>query len=384
MSWSAILWITAAVLLALYSILIVAYRKWFLVLKPYTLPAGVVPGTRFSIIIPARDEEEFIGKCVQYILDQEYPSELFEVIVIDDHSTDATSSIIRGLQQRYNNLQLVELAKEMKGQQLNSYKKKAIETAIGKCDGDWIITTDADCSIGSQWLLHFEAYIQQHRPVFIAAPVRFINTGSFVSIFQCLDFMSMQGITAAAVSAGFHSMCNGANLAYSRKAFLDVGGFSGIDNIASGDDMLLMHKIKKAFPGGTGYLFSQESIVATAPMPDWKSFINQRIRWASKADKYQDKGITMVLALVYLMNLAMVLLLIAGFFHPRLWLMWLLLTAVKTLVEYTFMFPVASFFRQRALMGWFAIMQPVHMLYIVIAGWLGKFGKYQWKGRTVK
>ena len=371
-------------LLALYSVLIIAYRKWFLALKPFVLPAEVVPATRFSIIIPARDEQDFIGKCVQDILTQEYPASLFEVIVIDDHSTDATAAIIRQLQQQYPNLQLVELAKEMKGQQLNSYKKKAIETAIGKCQGDWVITTDADCTIGSRWLLHIDAYIQHEKPVFIAAPVSFSNTGSFVSIFQCLDFMSMQGITAAAVSAGFHSMCNGANLAYSRQAFLEVGGFSGIDSIASGDDMLLMHKIKKAFPGGTGYLFSQEAIVSTAPMPDWKGFINQRIRWASKADKYQDKGITAVLSLVYLLNLIMLLLIPAGFADARLWLIWLGLTVAKTLIELSFMYPVARFFRQRRLLYWFGIMQPVHMLYIVIAGWLGKFGKYQWKGRTVK
>lgn len=372
------------IFLVLYAVLILYYRQWFLKLAPFRLPASVHPGIRFSIIIPARDEEKYIGACVQCILNQTYPGELFEVIVIDDHSTDATAAIVQKLQQQHSNLQLMQLSKELAGVQLNSYKKKAIEMAIARSKGDWIITTDADCVIGNEWLVSYAAYIQQYNSVFVAAPVRFTNTGNFVGIFQCLDFMSMQGITAAAVSAGFHSMCNGANLAYNKQAFFEVGGFTGIDNIASGDDMLLMHKIKKAYPSQTGYLFSPQAIVETVPMPSWKSFINQRIRWASKADKYQDKGIIAVLALVYLFNLLLLLLLVIGIFNLQvLWVVLVMIT-VKTAVELSFMRPVGAFFSQKKLLNWFAIMQPVHMLYIVVAGWLGKFGKYQWKGRTVK
>ncbi len=115
--------------------------------------------------------------------------------------------------------------------------------------------------------------------------------------------MSLQGITAASVNKGFHSMCNGANLAYKKSMFQQVKGFAGIDNIASGDDMLLMHKIYKQDAAGVKFLLSQQVIVQTEAMKDWKSFFNQRIRWASKADSYQDKRIFWVLALVYCLNL---------------------------------------------------------------------------------
>ncbi|BAV09866.1 Glycosyltransferase, catalytic subunit of cellulose synthase and poly-beta-1,6-N-acetylglucosamine synthase [Filimonas lacunae] len=374
----------SSVLLLLYAVLILFYRQWFLKLQLYVKPAGMQPATRFSVIIPARDEEEQIGACVLAILQQHYPAYLYEVIVIDDHSTDNTAAIIQQLQQTYANLHLMQLAKELQGQQLNSYKKKAIEMAIGRSTGDWIITTDADCALGPQWLATYNAYIQEQRPVFVAAPVMFSSPANFVGIFQCLDFMSMQGITAAAVSAGVHSMCNGANLAYNKEAFYAVGGFKGIDAIASGDDMLLMHKIKQAYPGKTGYIFSADAIVSTAPMPDWKSFINQRIRWASKADKYKDKAVFWVLVLVYCMNLCLLLLLLTGLIHWAFMGWALALIGIKTVVELCFLFPVARFFNQCALLNWFAIMQPFHIAYIVVAGWLGKFGKYQWKGRTVK
>lgn len=371
-------------LLLLYVVLIIYYRLWFLKLRPFVKPAAMQPETKFTVIIPARDEEKQIGACVQAILEQQYPADLFEVIVIDDHSTDSTPQIIQALQQTYSNLQLIQLAKELQGQQLNSYKKKAIEMAIGRSGGNWIITTDADCAIKPDWLAIYAAYIEQFQPVFVAAPVMFSSPRNFVGIFQCLDFMSMQGITAAAVSAGVHSMCNGANLAYNKEAFYNVGGFKGIDSIASGDDMLLMHKIKQAYPGRTGYIFSPDVIVSTAPMPDWKSFINQRIRWASKADKYKDKAVFRVLVLVYLMNAFLLALLITGFFNVYFLVYWLALIAVKTVVELFFLFPVARFFGQLPLLNWFTVMQPFHITYIVVAGWLGKFGKYQWKGRTVK
>lgn len=384
MMWMNALLIITGILLLFYVILILYYRKWFLQLPPFTLSQHRQPATRFSVIIPARNEEDQIGACVQAILDQQYPTHLYEIIVIDDHSTDATPQIITQLQERYPNVHLLSLAKELNGQQLNSYKKKAIEMAIGRSTGDWIVTTDADCQMGPHWLAAYDAYIGAQPVAFVAAPVVFNTPASFVEIFQCLDFMSMQGITAAAVSAGVHSMCNGANLAYNKQAFYQVGGFTGIDNIASGDDMLLMHKIRQAYPGQTGYIFSQEAIVSTPAMPDWKSFLNQRIRWASKADKYQDKAVFRVLALVYCFNLCLLLLPLAGIFYiPLLWAGLGAIT-IKTVVELCYLWPVGRFFGQRKLLNWFAIMQPFHIVYIVIAGWLGKFGKYQWKGRTVK
>jgi cellulose synthase/poly-beta-1,6-N-acetylglucosamine synthase-like glycosyltransferase len=196
--------------------------------------------------------------------------------------------------------------------------------------------------------------------------------------------MSLQGITAASVNNRFHSMCNGANLAYNKKVFFDVGGFAGIDNIASGEDMLLMYKVFLQHPRRVKFLLSHEVVTETLPMPDWKSFINQRIRWASKADKYDDKRIFAVLACVYLFNLSFLLLPFTWFWYPQAWILWLILFAGKTFFELRFLFPVARFYGEMKMLWWFPIMQPVHIWYTIIAGWLGKFGTYKWKGRQVK
>ncbi len=379
-----VLLITAIVLTTLYCLLIILYRRWFLELPRFEAPNNLIPQTRFSVIIPARNEAENVDQFLPSILEQQYPSELFEVIVINDHSTDDTAERVRLLQLKYSHLSLIELSDHVEQGATNAYKKKAIEIAIAQSKGDWIVTTDADCNADSAWLKQYDAYIQVKQPVFIAAPVMFFNTGTFLSIFQVLDFMSLQGITAAAVSAGSHAMCNGANLAYLKTAFYEVGQFKGIDHIASGDDMLLMQKIKQKFPGKLGYLFQEKAIIQTAAMPDWKSFLNQRIRWASKADSYQDKRIFWVLLMVYLLNLALLMLSIAASFEVNGWNHFVMLVSIKTIVELSFMIPISRFFGLIEIMGWFPLMQPFHMLYTVIAGWLGKFGSYQWKGRKLQ
>lgn len=382
MGW--LLLIIAGILFTGYALLIQTYRRWFLNAKEFKIKDSQVPRIFFSIIIPARNEEEQITNCLQTVLTQQYPSHLFEVIIINDHSTDNTAGIVQSFQQQHSNLRLINLQELLDGKQLNSYKKKAIELAIMQAKGDWIITTDADCRVKPYWLHAFATFIKEQQALFVAAPVKFINTGSFLSIFQCLDFMTLQGITIASVSNGFHSMCNGANLAYNKQVFFEAGGFAGVDNIASGDDMLLMHKVYRKYPQQVKFLLSKQVITETLPMPDWSSFFNQRIRWASKADKYDDKRIFGVLLCVYFFNLSFVVLPTMAFWYPELWMYWLLMLAAKTLIELRFLIPVANFFGEQKLLWWFPVMQPVHILYTVVAGWLGKFGSYKWKGRKVK
>lgn len=374
----------SVVLLTGYGFLIETYRRWFKSITPFKAENKEAFKTRFTIIIPARNEEENLKLYLPSVLQQNYPRELFEVIVIDDYSNDATAEVVRQFQDKYANLKLLSLKDILPDVKLNSYKKKAIEKAIEQASGDWIVTTDADCLVNKSWLQTFSAFIAENNPVFVAAPVAYFNDYSFLSVFQSLDFISLQGITAASVNKGFHSMCNGANLAYKKSMFQQVNGFAGIDNIASGDDMLLMHKIYKQDPAGVKFLLSEEAIVRTIAMPDWKSFFNQRIRWASKADSYQDKRIFWVLALVYCLNLVLLIIFFAGFFNPMFFVYWVILLLCKTLVELRFMNGVATFFGEQKLLRWFGLMQPFHITYTVIAGWLGKFGSYQWKGRKVK
>jgi cellulose synthase/poly-beta-1,6-N-acetylglucosamine synthase-like glycosyltransferase len=221
----------------------------------------------------------------------------------------------------------------------------------------------------------------QDKPVMIAAPVRVTPEHSLVGIFQSLDFLSLQGITAASVHRGFLQMCNGANLAFTADGFRAVDGYMGIDHLPTGDDMLLMEKMAGRFPGRIAYCLSRDTIVDTRPVGSVREFLRQRIRWASKAREYRDGRMFFVLLLVYLLNLAMLMLAVAACVQPSLWTSWLVLLLAKTLIESWFLYPVARFFGSAGLMAWFLPSQPLHILYTVMAGFFGQVKGYRWKGR---
>jgi len=371
----------SSVLFILYAVLIIYYRQSWLSIPTFNLQ-HFNPITSITIVIPARNEEDNIRDCLHSILAQEYPAHLFEVIVVDDHSTDNTAERVKLFTEK--NIKLISLKDFTNNDPLNSYKKKAIEIAVQQSTGSLIVTTDADCIVPNKWLLNIASFYEQHNAVFIAGPVAYHHETNFLKVFQSLDFMTMQGITGASVYKRFHSMCNGANLAYEKKAFNEVNGFKDVDNIASGDDMLLMHKIYKRYPDKVFYLKSADAIVQTMPMNTLSSFFNQRIRWASKADKYDDKRIFWVLLMVYLFNVSFIALGIFSIFNCQFLILLVSLLLLKTIVELFFLFPVAEFFNKKKLLWWFPIAQPFHIIYIIVAGWLGKFGSYRWKGREVK
>ena len=372
------------ILTIMYAIVLMAYRFWFGKMGVFQLNQieQVRPeqsATQFTVIIPARNEAANIKACVDSILNQDYPAAAFEIIVIDDFSEDDTAFIVHALSQQYPQLRLLKLADHCKDGDTLAYKKKAIEIAVAQAKGDWILTTDADCIVPPRWLLLYNAYIHQHQPCFVAAPVMFIKTAGILNQFQVLDFLALQGITAAAVGAGKHSMSNGANLGFEKAAFIAVGGYQGVDHIASGDDMFLMHKMKQTLHKPVGYLFHPDVIVLTAAMDTWKGFIMQRIRWASKARYYDDHSITMVLTLVYFFNLSFICLALMGS-----WSTLLIALAFKTFFELFFLDPVAKFFQLQPELKYFVFYQPIHIVYNIAAGLFGQLKTYSWKGRKVK
>jgi cellulose synthase/poly-beta-1,6-N-acetylglucosamine synthase-like glycosyltransferase len=378
-------------LLVPYIVLILFFRKSWLEINEF------IPARKFnenelpfvSIIIAARNEEKNIGACIQSIIDQSYPPNKFEILVTDDHSTDGTVSIIQSFKKE--NIHVFHLADYLENRVLNSYKKKSIETALRFAKGEIIVTTDADCVAPKKWVETLVDFYKEKNAAFVALLVTFRNPllndsflKKFFKIFQSLDFMTLQGTTGASVHKKFLNMCNGANLAYEKKAFYDVNGFDGIDRIASGDDMLLMHKIQQKYPDRIFFLKSKDIIVETKPVQTIKEFMNQRIRWASKTNKYTDKKIIAVLMLVYLLNAWIFILGISSFFFAKAFFLFLISIVIKIVVELFFLFPVAGFFDKKKLLWWFIPAQPFHILYTLIAGWLGIFGSYQWKGRKVK
>jgi poly-beta-1,6-N-acetyl-D-glucosamine synthase len=369
-----VLLVIISIIAVLYFILMIYYWvSWTKIPLYHASPTG---GEKISVIIPCRNEEENIVNLLNALKQQTFPEELFEVIVVDDHSTDRTAELVI----KFEKAILVRLEED----NINSYKKKAIETGVRIASGEIIVTTDADCIPDPKWLQTIAAFKNDKNAAFIAAPVQYNIDSSMLQIFQSLDFMMMQGITGASVDNKKHSICNGANLAYEKNAFFEVGGFSGIDAIASGDDMLLMQKIWKRYPDRIHYLKSRDAIVNTFPSRTWKEFFHQRVRWASKATVYDDKSIFAVLLIVYLFNLSFLSLFILAFWYSPYWIILFGLIVAKYFFELPLLLSVTSFFKQKSILKYFFILQPLHILYIIVAGWLGQFGSYEWKGRKVR
>ncbi|WP_316755926.1 glycosyltransferase family 2 protein [Pedobacter aquatilis] len=335
--------------------------------------------TKVSIIVAARDEELNISKTIDDLLAQQYPKNLTEIIIIDDHSTDRTAEIV--LSYVNQNVKLIKLNED---KALNSYKKKAIQTAIGSCSGDLIITTDADCRMGEKWLSSIVDFYQIKGYKMISSPVAYFQEHNLFERLQSLEFLYLIGLGASTIGNRKPSTCNGANLAYEKKTFYEVGGFQGIDDLASGDDELLLHKIAAKYPDKIGFLKNQDAIVYTHAKATLASFIQQRKRWASKSTRYKNKSIIVLGVFVWSFNVSILANFIAGFFIPGFFMITFYQILAKMILESLFLWNVTGFAKRRSLMVLIPLLNVLHILYIIYIGIAGNSGKYNWKGRMVR
>ena len=369
-----------------YFLIILKYIQGWGALAEWHLPVKYIPAVKVTIIVPARNEEENIVTCLESILNINYPKKLFEIIVVDDHSSDATFLLVNKFAKINPQVRLLKLTDAVKNGKNNSFKKLAIEMGIENANGELIITTDADCIVPRDWLLLIASFYEINKCSFIAAPVNFYQENSFFEKFQSLDFIGMMGVTGAGIHTGWMNMCNGANLAYTKKIFEKVDGFQGIDDLASGDDILLMQKIAVRFPNEIGFLKNKKATVLTTPKPTVKSFMAQRLRWATKAANYTEWKITFILSIVFFYCMAILISFFCSFMDgPKWFFLFTVLILIKTAADYFFLDKMADYFNRKDLMKTYVGSQLLHILYIVVIGCLSNVKKqYRWKGRKVR
>lgn len=360
------------------SLILFLVRGWR---KLQNFNAGDVlfPKTKVSIIIAARNEEENITATIEDVLAQNYPKELYELIIVDDHSTDNTAEIIKSYHE--SGVKLIQLNES---EPLNSYKKKAISEAINQASGELIITTDADCRMGNNWLTTIVSYFEQNNYQILSSPVTYFQEKNRFERFQTLEFMFLIGLGASGIGNKIPSTCNGANLAYKKAVFIELGGFKGIDDLASGDDELLLHKIASKYPQGVGFCKSGDAVVYTQAKENLPEFISQRKRWASKSVKYKNKKIVVVAICVWLFNLSFLCNFITGLLALQMFKVFIIQYIAKLFVEFYFLNQVAAFHKRKELLKYLPLITFIHSIYIVYIGIAGNSGKYNWKGRMVK
>ncbi|MBC7913407.1 MAG: glycosyltransferase [Pyrinomonadaceae bacterium] len=346
---------------------------------PVPQTSSISNKTSVSILIAARNEEDKIGNTIDDILKQSYPRNLFELIVIDDHSYDNTATIISGYAN--DGVKLITLNED---KPLNSYKKKAISEAINMANGELIITTDADCRMGPLWLQTIVSCYENNSYKLVSSPVIFFEEKSFFERLQTLEFLYLIGLGAATIGNKKPSTCNGANLAYRKDVFFELNGFQGIDDLASGDDELFLHKVASKYADEIGFCKSYDALVYTHAKPNIKEFISQRKRWASKSTRYKNKKIVALGVSIWLFNVLILLNTLLGFYFTSCWAVVAITLIAKGLSELFFLIPVTAFGKRKQLLWYLPLLTFIHTVYIAYIGIAGNSGKYIWKNRLVK
>lgn len=370
----------AIVISVIYTILIIAFIGGFNRLKVFK-NSKTSPKNTFTIIVAFRNEIEKLPILLQSLSNLNYPDNLFEILLVNDNSTDEFEPIITVFKKQHPQLSIVLLNNIRTS---NSPKKDAISVGIYNSTFDWIVTTDADCEVPKNWLSLFNNFIEEKQPLFISAPVSFKHKDSFLFHFQNLNFISLIGSTIGGFGIKKPFMCNGANLCYSKKIFNEINGFVGNETIASGDDIFLLEKFIEKYPEKTLFLKSEESIVLTNSESTWQQFFNQQIRWASKSTAYKNNFAKFVGIMVLLENLLIFTTLIATIINPVYWKVFVIIFIQKMLIDFLLIEKTSQFLKNRKSLIYFPITSLLYPLVIIFIGFNSSFKKYEWKGQIYK
>ncbi|MBR9976029.1 MAG: glycosyltransferase [Bacteroidetes bacterium] len=327
-----------------------------------------------TVLVPARNEATHIAACVTSLRAQCYDNRRIEVIVLDDHSEDNTVRIAREAIADDPRFRILATAGEG--------KKAALTEGVAAAQGEVVITTDADCHHDPEWLHAMVAPFIDGADI-VAGPVVYNDRSTFFRRLQALEFLGLVGVGAGFFGIGYPRLCNGANLAYRRKAFIEANGYAGNDGVQSGDDEFLLHRIVYECGGRASFVTRPEAIVRTAPAPTVRAFLAQRVRWASKGREYSDGRFVSFLVLLFVFLLFAAAAPLVTFFS----LVALPLAAVFFLVKLTadtaVLNATAALLRQPVRPADLLAAELIHPYYLVMVSLVGLFGRYTWKTRRI-
>jgi GT2 family glycosyltransferase len=248
---------------------------------------------------------------------------------------------------------------------------------------DWIVTTDADCIVNKNWLLTLDNYIQKNNPEMIVGAVMFRAKNNWFHHFQQLDLMSLQGVTIGSFGIRKPFMCNGANFAYTKKIFSEIGGFGGISDKASGDDVFLLQKAVNTNKEKVHYLKNYDVIVKTKPENDLYKLFMQRVRWAGKSTSYKSGYAKFLAVIVLMMNLSLTFAFCLLPFAFLYWKVFLIVFLTKYIVDYILLYKSNAYLRK----GKFFVPIASSVIYPFFSSLVGiysLFGSFRWKGRIFR
>lgn len=371
---------TIAVLITIAYLILIGYLiVGFDKIKRFALK-DISAKTKFTVVIPFRNEAEKLPMLLQSISELNYPKALFEIIFIDDESDDHSVEVIKTISKKVRIEEtLISIIKNER--KTKSPKKDAITAAILKAKHKWIITTDADCVLPKFWLDSFDEFIQQEDCELIVAPLTYSKSDNFLERFQLLDILSLQGSTIGGFGISRPFLCNGANLAYKKSLFNDLNGFDGNTDIASGDDIFLLEKAVLKHKSKVRYLKCEHAIVTTQPERTWKSLKHQRMRWAAKTSAYKNWFGKFVGIIIFLMNGGLMVFGLMTLIGIIKWKVFFYILIIKFAIDALLLFKTALFFNQKESLKSYPLSFFLYPLFSVYIVFISVFKTYKWKGR---
>ena len=325
-----------------------------------------------SIVVAARNEEANLQPLLKSLIEQDYPKEKTEIVIVSDRSTDGSWQIIDNFSKLYPFVKGIQL--DQKNEDMTP-KKYSLTCGIKNTSGEIILSTDADCVVPKGWVRSMVGFFEDNTGIVVGRSSINISNKSFFNQYQSLDFLGIMAANAGVVGWKKGWSGSGQNIAYTRKAFEKIGGFEPVAKAISGDDMYLVQSISRHY--GIHFNIDQKSFVYTAPVLSIKAFINQRIRWASNSRSLWETNLFFLFFLIiaFISNN----ILIIALWNKELLSILLLLFFIKiisdALVLYTGSIKLNVSFEKIHFITW-SILQP---LYIPLTGLLGLLGWFRWK-----
>jgi cellulose synthase/poly-beta-1,6-N-acetylglucosamine synthase-like glycosyltransferase len=331
---------------------------------------------KVTVVVPVRNESKNLPELLRSLNNQNYSKDNFRVIVSDDHSTDDTVAVAEAFFSSNKNLNGVCISSK------GLMKKSAIESAIALSNEELIVTTDADVIVDNEWIASLVNEYEKSGACMICGPVKLTGGKTFFEKIQTIEFAGLLAIGAAELSVLRPMYCNGANLAFKRELFLEVGGFEN-SRSASGDDTQLLMKIHKLYPDKISFLKDKRAIVKTGVVTGLAGIFNQRKRWASKIPGTLSFKTIAIASLAWLFHFMLLFQFFVSVDSGE-YLFFFLSIFLKVTAEIFFLKSAGDFFSIKVPVYLIAAVQPFYWLYIFIVGLTAPFGSYKWKERSVR
>ena len=341
------------------------------------IPSKLNKFEKVSVVIAVRNEAQKIRKLLESLLNQTYPRELFELVIINDNSDDDTVSIIEEFGRNQLDFNIVLINSEGEG------KKNALLTGMKQIKNEIIITTDGDCEISSpDWIMNYASFFDKSSAHLVFGPVMYKKSESFLKRIFSLEFASLVSSGAGSSGVGLTLMGNGANLAFKKSSYETVKNKMGGSDFASGDDVFLMHSMASNFgKSAVKFIKSKESLVETDAPDTFNKFINQRLRWGSKAKAYTNLWPILVSLTVFVFSFVLVTTALLSFYESWFLAVYVLFILLKFLLDYPIIKGFMKYFHRNNSALLLLVLEFVYPFYILYTALAAIFIPFGWKGR---